>query len=98
MDGGDRVFALKLDAALVLQRLDEFTGGTIHPVDELVGWGFPKEFVRPLAKTHVDDPDPFRLKGFNSPPRRYLRGVSDVDLLHALGRAVGSSRERFPRA
>jgi hypothetical protein len=90
--------AKNLDLMLVLRLLDQFTGRGVHPVDRLVDDGFPKEFVLPLSKIHRDERALRALKSADGQARQPLRGVSDLDLLQAIGRAVGMRPGSLPES
>jgi hypothetical protein len=78
------------------ESLDNFRGPGIHAVERLVGAAFPREFVQPLARTFVDDPDDARRALTRGDGRggkvrvEHTRGVHDQDILAALARLVGA--------
>jgi hypothetical protein len=85
-----------LNKKLVLLLLERLTGTEVRPVDELVDWGFPRAFVAPLAKLHIDRSESYRLKAADGRPGQHSRGVSDLDRLNAIGRSVRISPGALP--
>jgi hypothetical protein len=79
---------------VILRTLPDFsTGKYINSPSELIAAGYPKDFIRSVAKTHIDDGDDDAhnwLFGADGKHIEQLHGVSDLDLLHALAEAVGA--------
>jgi hypothetical protein len=85
-----------LNVRVVVQLLEKFTGDGIHSVDQLVNWGLPRAFVAPLAKRHIEASAACRLEAADGRPQQHIRGVSDLDLLNAIGRSVRISPGALP--
>jgi hypothetical protein len=90
-----------VDCDTILSSLEFFVGDCITPVAELVGYGYPREFVMPLAETYVDDPE--RAEGmlrnaYTGGRLEHMHGVHDLDMLEALMREVGADASGDPDA